>query len=170
MLDKNEWMFSSIRIMQHKAEMAPSPTIPFISHLFMYFKNEIIWSKEHFDEEYLTIALNGYCMLGVHVLITRPRRSTSTVSGRPCAKWVTENGDDRTVELFWGKRRKRWSILKSRFARTAFLSRLHSVRVRDASQRPELEANAKKTGRDVTVKSDCWETKADRTWSEQERA
>lgn len=58
-------MFSSIKITPRKAEMAPSPTIPSISHLFMYFRNEIIWSKKkNFDEECITIVLNGHLCVG----------------------------------------------------------------------------------------------------------
>lgn len=118
-------MFSSMEITQHKAEMAPCPTIPLISHLFTYFKNEIIWLKKYFDEEYGTVALNGHlCVESVCPHHKTAEKGKPGHSSRPCAKWVTENGNDRAVELFGGEGRKQWSILKSRLARTAFLSML----------------------------------------------
>ena len=38
-------MFFSIQNIQHKAEMVHCLTMSLISHLFMYFKNEIIYTK-----------------------------------------------------------------------------------------------------------------------------
>lgn len=45
-------MFFSIQNIPHKAEMVHSLTISVISHLFIYFKNEIIWpKKKYYGEE-----------------------------------------------------------------------------------------------------------------------
>lgn len=73
-----------------------------------------------FGQKILSWRINNNCIEWSFVCVCvfpgsqdRKEIVLTLTGGRPCAKLMTKNGNDRMIELFWRKGKKQWSIKKA---------------------------------------------------------